>query len=67
MTDGPFIESKETIGGYWFIRAESLEEAVEIARGNPGRYQDSKTSCICKHESNPNSECQSCAGIYPDP
>jgi hypothetical protein len=36
MTDGPFIESKETIGGYWFIQAESLEEAAEIARGNPG-------------------------------
>jgi hypothetical protein len=29
-------ESKETIGGYWFIQAESLEEAAEIARGSPG-------------------------------
>jgi hypothetical protein len=36
MTDGPFIESKETIGGYWFIQAERLEEAAEIARGCPG-------------------------------
>ena len=35
VTDGPFAESKEAIGGYWFIRADSLEEAVEIARGNP--------------------------------
>jgi predicted dithiol-disulfide oxidoreductase (DUF899 family) len=35
VTDGPFVESKEAIGGYWFIRADNLEEAVEIAKGNP--------------------------------
>ena len=35
VTDGPFAESKEAIGGYWFILADSLEEAVEIAKGNP--------------------------------
>jgi hypothetical protein len=34
-TDGPFGESKEVIGGYWLILANSLEEAAEIARGNP--------------------------------
>ena len=34
-TDGPFAEAKEVIGGYWFIRAGSLEEAAEIAAGNP--------------------------------
>ena len=35
VTDGPFSEAKETIGGYWFIRAGSLDEAAEIAAGNP--------------------------------
>ena len=35
ITDGPFAESKEAIGGYWLILADSLEEAVEIAKGNP--------------------------------
>ena len=35
ITDGPFGESKEVIGGYWFILASSLDEAAEIARGNP--------------------------------
>jgi hypothetical protein len=35
VTDGPFGESKEVIGGYWFILAESLDEAAEIASGNP--------------------------------
>ncbi|MGA8655599.1 MAG: YciI family protein [Chthoniobacterales bacterium] len=35
ITDGPFGESKEAIGGYWFILANSLDEAVQIAKGNP--------------------------------
>ena len=35
ITDGPFGESKEVIGGYWFILANSLEEAAQIAAGNP--------------------------------
>jgi hypothetical protein len=35
VTDGPFTEAKEVIGGYWFILAASLDEAAEIAAGNP--------------------------------
>jgi len=35
VTDGPFSEAKEFIGGYWFILAHSLEEAARIASGNP--------------------------------
>jgi hypothetical protein len=35
ITDGPFGESKEVVGGYWFILASSLQEAAEIAQGNP--------------------------------
>jgi hypothetical protein len=35
VMDGPFAESKEAVAGYWFIRARSLEEAVETAKGNP--------------------------------
>jgi hypothetical protein len=35
VIDGPFTEAKEVIGGYWFILAGSLEEAVELAAGNP--------------------------------
>ena len=35
VTDGPFGEAKEAIGGYWFILAKSLEEAAEIAAQNP--------------------------------
>ena len=35
VTDGPFGESKEVVGGYWFILARSLEEAAQIAAQNP--------------------------------
>jgi hypothetical protein len=34
-TPSPFPESKEAIAGYWFIQADSLADAVEIAKGNP--------------------------------
>jgi hypothetical protein len=35
VVDGPFAESKEWIGGYWFILASSLDEAARIAADNP--------------------------------
>jgi hypothetical protein len=35
ITDGPFSEGKEVIGGYWFIVARSLEEAARLAAQNP--------------------------------
>jgi len=36
ITNGPFIEIKESLGGYSIIREESYEKAVEIAKGCPG-------------------------------
>lgn len=35
ITDGPFAEAKEVIGGYWFIMAASLDEAAALAAENP--------------------------------
>jgi hypothetical protein len=35
VVDGPFAETKELVGGYWFIVAASLEEAAAIAAENP--------------------------------
>lgn len=35
VTDGPFTESKEVIGGYWFFFARDLDEAVALAAQNP--------------------------------
>jgi hypothetical protein len=35
ISDGPFAESKEAIGGYFFLTVGSLEEAMDIARDCP--------------------------------
>jgi hypothetical protein len=36
VTDGPFAEAKEVVGGYWMIQVKSKEEAIEWARRCPG-------------------------------
>ena len=35
VTDGPFAESKELVGGYFVINAKNLDEAVKIAGDYP--------------------------------
>lgn len=35
ITDGPYVETKEAIGGYTIIKADSIEEAAEISKGCP--------------------------------
>jgi len=35
VTDGPFAEAKECVGGYWMIQVKSKEEAVEWAKRAP--------------------------------
>ncbi|HWH04207.1 MAG TPA: YciI family protein [Gemmatimonadales bacterium] len=35
VTDGPFAEAKEIVGGFWMIQVRSREEAVEWARRAP--------------------------------
>ena len=35
VADGPFAESKEAVGGYLLLHADSLDEAVAIAKTNP--------------------------------
>src|SRR5690348_3229010 len=36
VTDGPFAEAKEVLGGYWMIDVASREEAIEWAKRCPG-------------------------------
>jgi hypothetical protein len=36
ITDGPFTEAKELVGGYWIIQAKSRDEAIEWASRVPG-------------------------------
>lgn len=35
VTNGPFGDIKETIGGYIIVRAETVDEAAEFAKGSP--------------------------------
>ena len=36
VADGPFAESKEAVGGYFYLRVSGMDEALEIARLCPG-------------------------------
>jgi hypothetical protein len=36
VTDGPFPEAKEVLGGYWMIQVKSRQEAIEWAKRCPG-------------------------------
>jgi len=35
ITDGPYVEAKEIVGGYSIVQAETIDEAAEYARGCP--------------------------------
>jgi hypothetical protein len=41
LTDGPFLESKEMISGYFVINADDIEEATELTKQCPllGQFQ----------------------------
>ncbi len=43
VTNGPFGEIKETIGGYIIVKANSIDEAVEFAKGSPVLQGDGNT------------------------
>ena len=38
VTDGPFIETKEAVGGYYLIEARDLDHALDIAKLCPARF-----------------------------
>jgi hypothetical protein len=35
VTDGPFLEAKESLGGFYVLECADLDEAIELARGVP--------------------------------
>jgi hypothetical protein len=52
VSDGPFAEAKETIGGYFLLKVDSLDEAVVIAQQCPGlpfgiRVEVRPVACEC--------------------
>ena len=38
VTDGPFVETKELLGGYYLIEADDLDAALAIAKDVPARF-----------------------------
>jgi hypothetical protein len=38
VTDGPFVESKECVGGYSVVKADSIAAAAELAKGCPAIF-----------------------------
>lgn len=38
VTDGPFVETKEALGGYYLIEAKDLDEAIAIGKLCPARF-----------------------------
>jgi hypothetical protein len=38
VTDGPFMESKEVVGGYYVVEAADLDEAIAIAKDVPAYF-----------------------------
>lgn len=38
VTDGPFVETKEALGGYYVIEAADLDEALAIAKQVPAKF-----------------------------
>lgn len=41
FTDGPFVETKESIAGYYLITVENMDEAIRVAKADP-RFDDAK-------------------------
>jgi hypothetical protein len=66
VTDGPFTEAKECIGGYWMIQVKSKAEAIEWASRCPG--SDNETIEVRQvHEfSEFPPDVQEAAGTFPD-
>jgi hypothetical protein len=38
VTDGPFVETKEAVGGYYLVEAKDLDEAIAIAKQVPAPF-----------------------------
>lgn len=38
VTDGPFVETKEAVGGYYLLEAEDLDEAIALAKQVPAPW-----------------------------
>lgn len=61
VTDGPFTESKELVGGFAILKADSKEEAIQLAKNFLSVVGQGE--CELRQLYDPNSGEQNCAGI----
>jgi len=61
VTDGPFTESKEVVGGLAILRASSKEEAIEIAKQFLGQAGDGECELRQLFEADQNAQAQETA------
>ena len=66
VTDGPFVEAKEVIGGYWMIKVNSKEEAIEWASRCPASDNETIELRQVQEFGDFPKEIQDIAGKYPD-
>jgi hypothetical protein len=66
VTDGPFAEAKEVVGGYWMIDVRSREEAVEWAKRCPAGPSDIIEIRQVQEMSDFAEDTQKVAARYPD-
>lgn len=66
VTDGPFSEAKEVLGGYWMIDVRSKEEAIEWAKRIPGSGNEIVEVRQVQEMSDFPAEVQKAAAGFPD-
>jgi hypothetical protein len=66
VTDGPFAEAKEVIGGYWMIQVKSKEEAIQWAMRCPGSGNEVIEIRQVQEFSDFPADVQKAAGKYPE-
>jgi len=66
VTDGPFAEAKEVLGGYWMIQVKSKEEAIAWASRCPGSDNEVIEIRQVQEFSDVSPEVQTAAEGYPE-
>src|ERR1700758_2994673 len=66
VTDGPFAEAKEVVGGYWMIQVKSREEAIEWASRCPASENEVIEIRQVQEMSDFSPEVQKAAEGFPD-
>ena len=66
VTDGPFAETKEVVGGYWMIQVKSKEEAIEWAKRCPASANEVIEVRQVQEFSEFPPDVQEVAGKYPE-